>query len=410
MQGTVYALDLEYGMATSLSRHDNINLVNDPQQDEWVRSLRLDFSLEENSASVIANINASVEYLDYKYDQLEDAQTSRLRASTLFIVQPEAFEWHLSDVLTQSVINPLESGTPENRQDVNVFSSGPNLHWRLTSRSHIDLEARYQNTDYEDNISDNTREKISLRWNHDVNSALNFALNYEIMDVVFDNDSLYEITRKDAFASLSYRSGRNQYYAEAGATNIQSETTDDLDENRYMVSFESQRSRSSRFRIEARHDLSDTTISILDSIDSMDAAGTVFSIASSDIYVRDELSISYDKTWGIHSMEIQLADTESNYETSNDYDAQTKRGSISGSWGISGSSDVTLFVVKNETTYTSLLPYRKDDDISYGLRYRYSPWRNLTFNLEISSLERKSTIESYNYDDAVSLISVEYRS
>lgn len=300
-QSFVVAFDIDYGVSASIARHENINKVNSLHEEEWVKSLKVEMAIKEDSANLVANVNASVESLDYRYDQQEDNNVGNLQATMLFIVEPRVFEWYLSDVFTQTVTNPLDSNRPDNRQDVNVFSSGPNIFLRLSSKNLISLEARYQTASFEDTIADNKRDKTAIRWNHDINSSFSTALNYENLDVTFNNTSLGKLTKRDLFASASYRVGRNEYQAEVGLSSVDNGKTDELKEKRYRLFINNQRTRTSNFMLEASHNVTDTSMSILDSIDSPGIADSVLNLASSDIFISDEVKISYQKTWGINS-------------------------------------------------------------------------------------------------------------
>ena len=409
-QSYVVALDIDYGVSASIARHDNINQENTLHEEEWVKSLKVGMAIKEDSTNLAANVNASVESIDYRYDQQEDSNVGNLQAAMLFIIEPSLFEWHLSDVFTQTVTNPLDRNRPDNRQDVNVFSSGPNIFLRLSSKNLISLEARYQTASFEDTIADNKRDKTTIRWNHDINSSFSSALNYESLGVTFDNTSLGKITKEDLFASASYSAGRNEYQAEVGLSSVGNGKADELKEKRYRLFINNQRTSTSNFMLEARHDVSDTSMSILDSIDSPGIVYSVLNIASSDIFVSDVVKISYQKTWGINSVVINISDVTSDYRIQNNYDANSQSGYISSKWGIGSNSSITLYLQRTLTEYENIIPKRKNNDTLYGLRYSYTARRNVNINLEISSEKRESNDQNNEYEDTKMLVSIEYHS
>ena len=126
LSSSVHAVDMTYGMDVSLGRYENINLVSNPVSEEWVQRVRGTFKLVENSSNLIANVDASLSIINYSNNQQQDDVSSNVNALGRWIIKPKQFEWLLSDVYTQTIINQFQSINQSNIQNINVFSTGPN--------------------------------------------------------------------------------------------------------------------------------------------------------------------------------------------------------------------------------------------------------------------------------------------
>ena len=109
LSSSVHAVDMTYGMDVSLGRYENINLVSNPVSEEWVQRVRGTFKLVENSSNLIANVDASLSIINYSNNQQQDDVSSNVNALGRWIIKPKQFEWLLSDVYTQTIINQFQS-------------------------------------------------------------------------------------------------------------------------------------------------------------------------------------------------------------------------------------------------------------------------------------------------------------
>ncbi len=94
------------------------------------------------------------EYLDSGYDS---DVLPQLRGEVNWAPFPEHFVWTVRDNYGQVALAPTDGLQPSDRQNVNVFSTGPAFTIPLGRRWNIQLGGRYSDVYYEDDAFDNDR-------------------------------------------------------------------------------------------------------------------------------------------------------------------------------------------------------------------------------------------------------------
>ena len=90
---------------------------------------------------------------------------------------PDRFEWVFTDSFGQLTLDPFEAPTPENRENINYFTTGPDLTLRLGSFGDLTTFGRYSSTDYEESDFDDQRLLGGIALGREVSASSNFSLN-----------------------------------------------------------------------------------------------------------------------------------------------------------------------------------------------------------------------------------------
>ena len=287
------ALNMNYLASVGYAHYQNINLVNSPQSTVSASMLNGMIEIDENTTNFEGNSSIAISVIDYDNEQSEDINQGEIELHAIWAIKPNSFEWHIDNVLTQLSIDPLLSESPDNMQDANAFSTGPNFVVHVNKINDIHLEARIKRYYYEFNI-DNDRVFSATRWMHNVNGPLVVGVNIENEDVKFDNITTNpDFVRKDYFISVDYVYGSNSFELEAGETNIENNVTSDIVENRLMIAVQNQRSSTSHVRLQYSSSLTDTASQII-SVSTTGIAADVLSSVSNDIYKEDSFSVEYN--------------------------------------------------------------------------------------------------------------------
>lgn len=407
---TVYAIDVTYGVDLSLARFDNINRQQTPPAEkEWVETVTGRLNLVENSADLTANANLSVSSINYRNDQVQDTTVTNLILNSLWIIQPRHFEWFLSDVFTQTVVDPLASNTQSNRQDANAFLTGPNYYWRLNSRHNINFEARLGSIRFENQAGDNDRLTTATRWQYLVNSALTMRLNLEIDKIDLKDDTQSDYTNSNLYLSADYTRGRNTFEAEAGITRIDYDSQDDSTGQRYRLAVDNQRTRTSNIRLEYSRLKTDTGTQLFTATSGTGSIGGVAgSSVANDVFTSENYLLNYNKTLVSGSYRINLSRNELRYETQITLDTIRDAASLQGTYNFSQTSSFTLEGTRTDTTFTNQTPERKDKDYLLRASYIYNVSQELRLSLVYETNERKSTDITSQYEDKSITVTLSY--
>ncbi|MFV1985564.1 MAG: hypothetical protein ACC657_18590, partial [Thiohalomonadales bacterium] len=101
------AVKIDYQFDLSLARYENILLAPIPAGEEWVNALTGTINVVENSATLVANLNANISKFNYKNNQLQDSTIGNMNLNARWIIEPSRFEWLVQDIFTQTLIDQL---------------------------------------------------------------------------------------------------------------------------------------------------------------------------------------------------------------------------------------------------------------------------------------------------------------
>ena len=384
----------------------NINHQNTPADSEVAQTLRGRISVIENTANLVANIDTTLEATRYSNNQATDVTTGQLLGNALWSIKPGQLEWFVSDVYTQTALDPLSSNTPSNRQNVNALTTGPNYYVRINRRSNLALEARLENYAYDNAQIDNSRVFGASRLDYMFTSSISSNLHYESTQVMYENNVLNpDFNRNDVFLGLLYQRNVNRAELQGGYTLINYDGRTDIRVSRYLLALENRRTRTTTIRAEYNREISDTS-SDLRSVTSTD--NTTLLATSALLYVRSSTSLNITNTLSSGTLILNVYKTDSDYLTDNTRDQTEEGASLRNSWNISGSSSLAIDGSYIQSSYFNRAPERINEDYLYGASYIHRYGRNININLRAQQAERESTESAQTYDDTRITLTLEY--
>lgn len=406
----VSAADVSYFAGVSIGHYDNLNLENEPVDDDFSTSYLAGITVAEDNVNLFANIIATGESISYKNETAADENLGSLLAEINWRIKPGQFEWVLTDSFTQTAIDTLASDTPTNRQNVNVFSTGPNYIVRINSRNNLQFEARAENYSFEEN-TDNNRLFLAGRWSHDVNSSLTITLNNEAESTRFEDDIVNtDFERNDVFLELNYANGLNTVDAEYGFTHVSNENIQDIDESRYLFSMTNARTRTSSIRLAYENILSDTGSEVLDLTSGSSGTDTSVGSAANDIFVDESFILQYFKNVSSGNTVFEINTTKREYKRQTNLDEKETMALISGTWNLQRADNLLYNIEYINTQFLDPSFDREDDDKIYSITYFHRIKRNVNINFEVTSQERISSIQNESYEDLRMILSLNYTS
>lgn len=405
----VYAFDLDYQLDLILANHSNLNQISNPAKEEWVNTLTGTINAVENSSKIIANLNANISVINYEDNQQQDTTLKGLNLNALWIINPKHFEWYILDVYTQTVIDPLQNNTQVNRQDLNVFTTGPNYYWRLSPRSNINFEFRLQNILFDITNGDSDRMSSALRWLFHVNSLLTVSMNVEHEKADYKDRLQNDYTNSSLFTGVEYLKGRNKFIAQFGMTDIHYETQSNISGQRYLLSLQNQRTSNSNISLSVSRNISDTAREITSTEQGIVYGNTSPVLFSADIFTEDNINIQYNKLFSnTLELHLEIENIARNYVSQNEFDSHSYRTSFSSTYNLNQLSSLGLEITQTKTKYDNSLPLREDTDDLTRASYMNALSRNLRGSLSVEFEGRNSTETSRNYKDERVIATLSY--
>jgi hypothetical protein len=218
------AAELSYGVDVGVGQSDNITRVENDPQDETIASLGAQLRLDHESNRLRANVTSRLEYLDYLDDTYESELVGNLVGTAVVDIVQERFSWTVDDTFGQLTQNQFAPSTPDNRENVNYLSTGPDFTFPLGSRNRLLLNGRFADVSYEDSEIGNQRVSAALALRRDLSDATNASIKLTTEKISFDDEVLgVDYDNNEAFLNYSLDGARTTLSVDGGVTEIRAE-------------------------------------------------------------------------------------------------------------------------------------------------------------------------------------------
>jgi hypothetical protein len=213
--------DITYEVEAGVGHSDNITRVADGEVDETLASLGVDLTWTERTRRLQADVLTDVSYVEYLDDTYDGEVVGNADATLVFGIVPETFTWLLQDTFGQVRENPFEPVTPDNRENINYFTTGPTLRLRFGTQTTLQLFGRYSATDYEESPLDGERTSLGLGLFRDLSAASRIGINAVNDESEFDAPTTPAYERRSAYLSYDLTAGRTRVSAQLGYSQIE---------------------------------------------------------------------------------------------------------------------------------------------------------------------------------------------
>lgn len=406
---TVGALETNYTLGYAIEHSDNINLSPENREKEWISVPAVGVALREDTGALESRLSARAQYRDYLRDTFADETRFDLNGAAVWRPLPEKFTWTAEDFFTQTTINPLEPETPQNRQNTNVFTTGPDVFFHFGAVDTLQLGARYSDNRFETSELNNTRSSASARWLHRTSATTTLSLNYEAQAVNFQDEiSSQNFDRNDAFVGYNTRLARNVVLINLGKSVIHRENAEDVDGGLARVSWTRELTSTSTFSLAASSELSDIAQDILAARDRVVEGEVVREFPSADVFVTRSGSATYTRrrTYGADSVSVFGIKKEYEREVQND---EKSRG-VDLRFGYDFSEHVSgnLGARYAKTDFPGVDREDTRKSVSLGVSYRVS--RPIVAGFQIGKTVQDSTDPGQEYEEVRAIASIVYSS
>lgn len=228
LAGTTLALlassawaDLGWSVDAGVGHTDNATLVDVDPVSDTLPSIGGAIAFDQQTRRVQASIKGQGNYVHYVDDTYDDDFIGNATASLVFGILPETFLWTIEDNYGQIAINQFAPVTPDNRQNLNDFSTGPDLIIRLGSQSDIVLAGRYGSSRYEDSEQiDSETLQGSLSFRRHVSQTSFWGLVASTSRIEYDSPGSPHYDQPMAYATWQSDGARQSLSIDAGVNRI----------------------------------------------------------------------------------------------------------------------------------------------------------------------------------------------
>ncbi len=147
-------------------------------------------TIDEKRPRLDALVGANIGYLEYLKGGYSGQLLGSVKADLRYALIPKTLFWSLDDTFGQGAQNALAAATPQNRTNVNIFSTGPSLVLPINSITRFTADARLGIDTYQSGYQPNdVRYTGSVGVVRQLSTASSLALNGEYLKVNYSQNS-----------------------------------------------------------------------------------------------------------------------------------------------------------------------------------------------------------------------------
>lgn len=409
------AADIGADFSAGVGFSDNILRTELDHVETFTGLLGVRFDLDQSSARIDANIRSNAYFLSYQNETLssailDDEVIVTLIAEVEISLIEERLNWYIADNFGQQKISVFQPVTPDNRENVNYFTTGPNIRVPLGVRNSFGADFRYTNITYEIRTDDNVRGSARVWLGRDLREARRVSINAFFESVEFD-DPLFaqDFDRLEAFfrwdggagrsaSGLAPAVGRNVFGFDVGYTELRVASFDDA--SGYVMRADWTRTMTVRsdLKMRAGSQYSDqgnifgyyqnVSRGIGDTED-IDGDGRPFRNNFFDL----TFNTTRPRSW----IRWQLGWSQEDYELGFDRDRDIMWARLAFERDLSNKMFVYLGSKFDRRDYK--YAFRKDDDLSFDVSLGYRLGPSITVAFQYAYYQRNSTEVAADYKE-----------
>jgi len=195
------------------------NLQRQPQgEDEIPVSIGLTGTWVETTRRLSANVEGRVDGIKYLSDTFDDEVVGQFDGSVTLWPVPDRFAWVVENVYGQVATDPFAPISPENRQNTNFFSTGPDWYIPIGERMRAYLGGRYESVRYEVVDTDSQRLSAIAGIDRAVSSSSRLGVRGNSESVDYSSALQSDFDRHEAYVRYEFSREQRQGERQSGAT------------------------------------------------------------------------------------------------------------------------------------------------------------------------------------------------
>lgn len=300
-----FSVYFEPGVGVGVEYTDNATLVKENKVNELITVGYVGARLSENEGALTYAATAALNNTRYTQDAFVDQQFFRLGANADWEMVKERFDWFLSNYFNQRKVVALNSNTPDNLQDSNVFTFGANIRFPISARQNFSITPMFRKYYVEILLTDNKQNSLLASWKYQISHLTNVGFNLSVREIDYTEKNLLgqpivDVTFTNASVFIGGQRLRSNFSINLGATNVKRDNGQEATGFAGNFNWSLYLSSRSRFETQASSDLTDTSSVVFSEVDDPANGGgnvqnTTGIIRNSIInlaYLREDASLS----------------------------------------------------------------------------------------------------------------------
>jgi hypothetical protein len=312
VSGSAFA-DLTYTVEAGVGRSDNITRADRDEISETIGLAGLELKWDRTGPRLEGEVDIDADFLHYFDGTFDDEVVGSGNALLDFSIIPDSFTWRVQDNFGQELSDPFAPVTPETREGVNYFTTGPEFMMRLGQAGILRVYGTYSLSEYETSPLDSERVVGGLAVGRRSGEGKELTLNGVHEEVSFDDEINTDFERRSLFLKYMLDAARTDINLEAGYTWLEPVTGEKSDDPLFNLSITRELTSASTLQLELGTQLTDSSDAMRNSAGGVPGGGSV--TATSDSYENTTALLGWNFSRNRTTFGLTASWEEDIYET-----------------------------------------------------------------------------------------------
>jgi hypothetical protein len=385
---------------------DNIGRVPTDETDETIGTVGLELDWRERTRRIRGDAIVDLSYYEYLDDTYESEIIGTANGTLALAIVPETLQWVFQDSFGQAQSDPFAPMTPETREDLNYFTTGPDLTVRFGSTGFGRLFGRWSTTTYEESPLDSERTTGGLAIGRRASPRSELSLNAVTESVDFDAAINTDFDRDSVFVGWNLDASRTTIDAQLGYTWLERDGGDKSGNALVNVIVTRDLSASSLLELTVGTQLGDAGDSLRNELQGNVVGGGTEITATADPFENRVVSLEYRFTRGRNGFSVGAAWNQEDYETLAQLDRTMWAYTATFSRRLASTVDFQLLGSIESEDFDNV--DLESDETRLAAILNWRAWRTLGLRLLVERFDRDTSNGTGEYQENRAFLTLAY--
>jgi hypothetical protein len=401
---------LGWGLDLGARYTDNVGRTDVDEESETVGIAGLRFNLDVDRRRLQGRAAADLRYQKYFDNTFDSEVVGGLNGLLSLAIVPDNFLWVVQDSYGQVANNRQVADNPDNRQDINYFSTGPDIKLPLGARTSLLLSGRWEDAYIEQTDQDNETVLASAALARELTTSTTVSLNYSTSEVDYDEELFFDYKDEQAFLRLAVAGARTTMTVDVGGSRVEQQEIDAKQESvMARLALTRQVGARSEIRLTAGTTPSNTAQTFRrDQENGGVDVGPDGATASGDSFQADYGYLTFATDWERGGLTAVLSARSEDHEVFSEQNSDQYRGTITVTRDLTRSLSLNVrgTYLEEEFTETGF----KFDQWGAGLGLRWELGRQISLQIRGDHFVGSSDDNTRDYTENRAYIGISYSS
>lgn len=221
--------EVSWAVDAGVAHSDNARLTESDEISDQLMAVGGQLVVERETRRLRVAFDGEGNYIHYRDGTFDNDFVARATGSAVLGIVPDRILWTFNDTFGQVAVNELQAITPNNRQWLNHFSTGPDFILSLTDQVDLRAEGRFGISQYENARQADTRTwGGTLRLVRNVSRSTSLELAASQNRVDYDIESIQDSDYQSVYGRISTVRARQTLTLDVGANRVDLGETDNI--------------------------------------------------------------------------------------------------------------------------------------------------------------------------------------